>query len=107
MRIFFDRHPERSSLPLCATVVEGPAFAFLFLAQHKKWVPHPGAPTDRSSSVGWIQAPLGWDSTDRTNPQVEFVILRSPRRPKDPRLLLALSIQHKKWVPHPSSAWVG
>ena len=43
-----------------------------------------------------IQALLGWDST---NPQVEFVILRSPRRPKDLRLLLAPSTRHKNGCP--------
>ena len=60
---FFDGHPER--VPLQRAESKDLHLLFLPSPTTKPACPIPGALTDRSSSVGWIQASLGSDSTNQ------------------------------------------
>ena len=119
--------------PEVAAATEGSAAASRALNPPQKWVSL-RAPAERSSSVEWIQASLGWDSTNLHPPVSiqptnmgpthrgsfpsarvgyhelqlrEFVILRSPRATQGSPAASRTLNPPQKWVPHPSFAWVG
>ncbi len=89
----FKRFVTRDWLPVLLSRVNRPGWRFRMGCPILKFV---GCP--RSHAFG---------DRDRTNPHLDSLILRSQQRPKDLRLLSAFFPPHEKWVPHPSSAWVG